>query len=71
MAQLPLAQAVLDALPNPLLILDGESNVVMVNSAAEDFFQSGSQVLLKASLDDLMPATSPVCLLYTSDAADE
>ena len=60
MAQLPLAQAVLDALPNPLLILDGESNVVMVNSAAEDFFQSGSQVLLKASLDDLMPATSPV-----------
>jgi two-component system nitrogen regulation sensor histidine kinase GlnL len=60
MAQLPLAQAVLDALPNPLLILDQESNVVMVNSAAEDFFQSGSQVLLKASLNDLMPATSPV-----------
>lgn len=60
MATLPLAQAVLDALPNPLVVLNAGNNVVMVNSSAEDFFQSGSQILLRLSLDDLMPSTSPV-----------
>lgn len=60
MGALPLAQAVLDALPNPLVVLDRTGNVVMVNSAAEDFFQAGSQVLLRLALHDLMPATSPV-----------
>jgi two-component system, NtrC family, nitrogen regulation sensor histidine kinase GlnL len=60
MTALPLAQAVLDALPNALLILDESNNVVMVNSSAEDFFQAGSQVLLRLGLHDLMPQTSPV-----------
>lgn len=60
MPSLPLAQAVLDALPNPLVILDARNNVVMVNSSAEDFFQVGSQVLLRLTFSDLMPQTSPV-----------
>jgi two-component system, NtrC family, nitrogen regulation sensor histidine kinase GlnL len=60
MTALPLAQAVLDALPNPLLVLDENGSVVMVNGSAEDFFQAGSQVLLRLTLNELMPQTSPV-----------
>jgi two-component system nitrogen regulation sensor histidine kinase GlnL len=60
MNELPFAQAVLDALPNPLVILDRNNTIVMVNSSAEDFFQAGSQVLLRLALKDIMPQTSPV-----------
>ena len=43
--QPPAAQVVLDAMPNPLLVLDSNDNICMVNTAAEDFFQSGAVVL--------------------------
>jgi two-component system, NtrC family, nitrogen regulation sensor histidine kinase GlnL len=59
-AKAPAAQAVLDALPNPMIVLDGADHVCMVNSAAEDFFQSGATVLLRYSLKDLVPFSSPV-----------
>jgi two-component system, NtrC family, nitrogen regulation sensor histidine kinase GlnL len=56
----PAAQAVLDAMPNPLIVLDGDDRICMVNAAAEDFFQSGASVLKRYTLQDLVPFSSPV-----------
>jgi len=49
----------IDALPNPLLVLDGEDHIHLANSAAEDFFQVGKTALLRAKFTDLMPLASP------------
>lgn len=49
----------IDALPNPLLVLDDKDRVHLVNSAAEDFFQVGKAALLRANFADLMPLASP------------
>jgi two-component system, NtrC family, nitrogen regulation sensor histidine kinase GlnL len=57
---LPAPQMVLDALPDPLVVLDADDRICMVNSAAEDFFQSGAQVLMRHGLSDLVPFSSPV-----------
>lgn len=56
----PAPQAILDALPNPLIVLDRADRICMVNSAAEDFFQSGATVLMRYTLQDLVPFSSPV-----------
>jgi two-component system, NtrC family, nitrogen regulation sensor histidine kinase GlnL len=56
----PAAQAVIDAMPNPLILLDSGDNICMVNAAAEDFFQSGATVLLRHKLSDIVPFSSPV-----------
>ena len=49
----------IDALPNPLLVLDDKDRVHLANSAAEDFFQAGKTALLRANFADLMPLASP------------
>ena len=56
----PAAQMVLDAMPNPLLVLDGGDYICMVNTAAEDFFQSGASVLRRYNINDIVPFSSPV-----------
>jgi two-component system, NtrC family, nitrogen regulation sensor histidine kinase GlnL len=56
----PVAQTVLDALPNPLIVLNANDRICMVNAAAEDFFQSGASVLMRYTLQDLVPFSSPV-----------
>jgi two-component system, NtrC family, nitrogen regulation sensor histidine kinase GlnL len=56
----PAAQTVLDAMPNPLIVLDSADRICMVNAAAEDFFQSGASVLMRYNLLDLVPFSSPV-----------
>ncbi len=48
-----------DALPNPVIILDEREHVVAVNTAAEDFFQASSTVLMRLSLPELVPFSSP------------
>ena len=57
---LPAPQLVLDALPDPLVVLDADDRICMVNSAAEDFFQAGAQILMRNGLSDLVPFSSPV-----------
>jgi len=49
----------IDALPNPLLVLDDKDHIHLANSAAEDFFQAGKATLLRSSFTDLMPLASP------------
>ena len=55
----PDSRLLVDALPNPLLVLDDKDRIHLVNSAAEDFFQAGKATLLRANFADLMPLASP------------
>ena len=46
----PLAKAVIDALPNPLIVLDEDEQICLANVAAENYFQASSNVLLRHKL---------------------
>jgi two-component system nitrogen regulation sensor histidine kinase GlnL len=50
----------LDALPNPVLVIDEEDAIRWVNAAAENFFQAGGNVLTRHRLADFVPFSSPV-----------
>ena len=58
-AAAPDLRLMFDALPNPVIILDDRDHVVAVNTAAEDFFQASSTVLMRRSLPELVPFSSP------------
>lgn len=55
----PDSKLLIDALPNPLLVLDDKDRIRLVNAAAEDFFQAGKVTLLRSNFADLMPLASP------------
>jgi len=55
-----LARAVVDALPNPLIVVDEDERICLANVAAESYFQSSSNFLLRHKLGDLVPFSSPV-----------
>jgi two-component system, NtrC family, nitrogen regulation sensor histidine kinase GlnL len=55
----PDVSILVDALPNPLLVLDDKDRIHFANSAAEDFFQAGKATLLRANFADVMPLASP------------
>jgi two-component system, NtrC family, nitrogen regulation sensor histidine kinase GlnL len=57
---LPSMRAIFDTLPNPLLILDADDKICMVNAATEDFFQGSMSVLQRQKLTDIVPFASPV-----------
>lgn len=59
----PNAEQILHALPDPVLVVDGEDNLVAMNAAAEQFFQSSQVVLLGSNLQDLIPHDSPILSL--------
>ena len=59
-AEAPMAKAVVDALPNPLIVIDEDERICMANVAAENYFQASSNVLLRHKLGDLVPFSSPV-----------
>jgi two-component system nitrogen regulation sensor histidine kinase GlnL len=54
-----LSRGVIEALPNPLFIVDGENRVCLVNGSCEDFFQASSAMLTRHKLEDLFPFASP------------
>ncbi|MCA3554908.1 ATP-binding protein [Aestuariivirga sp.] len=56
----PMPKAVVDALPNPLIVLDEACRIRLANVAAEDYFQASSNMLLRHKLSDLVPFSSPV-----------
>ncbi|MFM8745895.1 MAG: two-component system sensor histidine kinase NtrB [Aestuariivirga sp.] len=56
----PLARAVVDALPNPLIVIDDGERICLANAAAENYFQTSSNVLLRHRLGDVVPFSSPV-----------
>jgi two-component system, NtrC family, nitrogen regulation sensor histidine kinase GlnL len=56
---LPAISSIFEALPNPLLVLDAEDRICMANGTTEDFFQTSKTVLLRHTLNDIVPFSSP------------
>ena len=56
----PLPRMILDAIPNPLIVIDETDRVLLANAAAEGFFQTSSAMLQRLRLSDLVPFSSPV-----------
>ncbi|MGZ5988363.1 MAG: two-component system sensor histidine kinase NtrB [Rhizomicrobium sp.] len=57
------AALIAGALPMPLLVVGPEQQIVFVNPAAEQFFDSGAGLLLRQHLTDLVPFGSPLLQL--------
>lgn len=56
----PSANSILNALPHPVLFLNSDLEIRLMNQEAETFFQSSSTVLKGRSLSALLPFGSPV-----------
>ena len=51
----PLGEAILNALPNPVLLVAPDGKIVDANIAAESFFEISTQFLKRQSLQELVP----------------
>src|SRR5258708_27087048 len=56
-------EAILNALPNPVLLVAPEGRIVDANMAAESFFEISTQFLQRQSLKELVPFGSPLLAL--------
>jgi two-component system nitrogen regulation sensor histidine kinase GlnL len=63
-----LSTAVLQALPQPVIVIDEGRMIVFVNYAAETFFGASLSVLSRQKLDDLIAFGSPIVALAQSVA---
>src|SRR4029453_17693535 len=59
----PLGEAILNALPNPVLLVAPDGKIVDANMAAESFFEISTQFLKRQSLKELVPFGSPLLAL--------
>lgn len=57
------AEAVLNALPHPVLLVGETGSIGYANAAAEAFFDAGAQVLRRHALKDFVPYGSPLLTL--------
>ncbi len=57
------ADAILNALPNPVLLIAPDGKIVDANMAAESFFEISTQFLQRQSLKELVPFGSPLLAL--------
>ena len=64
------AQAILQAIPNPLIVLNEANAITFANMAAEQFFQTSLKMLQAMTITDIIPATSPVFGLISAVRAD-
>src|SRR6202140_5978578 len=55
--------AILHALPNPVLLVAPDGKIVDANMAAESFFEISTQFLQRQSLKELVPFGSPLLAL--------
>lgn len=58
--------AVLQALPQPVLVCAESGNIVFANYAAESFFQASMSILTRQKLSDFIPFDSPILGLIDS-----
>ena len=56
-------EAILNALPNPVLLIAPDGRIVDANIAAESFFEISTQFLRRQSLKELVPFGSPLLAL--------
>ena len=57
------SDAILNALPNPVLLIAPDGRIVDANIAAESFFEISTQFLQRQSLKELVPFGSPLLAL--------
>src|SRR5258708_26063788 len=57
------SDAILDALPNPVLLIGPDGKIVGANIATEAFFEISTQFLKRQSLKELVPFGSPLLAL--------
>src|SRR5579863_9105359 len=57
------AEIILNALPNPVLLIAPDGRIVDANMAAESFFEISAQFLQRQSLKELVPFGSPLLAL--------
>ena len=57
------SEAILNALPNPVLLIAPDDRIVDANMAAESFFEISTQFLQRQSLKELVPFGSPLLAL--------
>jgi two-component system nitrogen regulation sensor histidine kinase GlnL len=57
------SEAILNALPNPVLLVAPDGRIVDANIAAESFFEISTQFLRRQSLKELVPFGSPLLAL--------
>lgn len=57
---LQLPPAVLQSLPQPVVVCRADNSIVMVNYAAESFFAASASILIRQKLDDFIAFGSPV-----------
>jgi two-component system nitrogen regulation sensor histidine kinase GlnL len=57
------ADAVLDALPHPVIMISGDGRVANANAAAEAFFEASLPLLRRHTLNELVPFGSPLLAL--------
>src|ERR1700681_1135546 len=58
-----LAEAVLDALPHPVIMVAPDGKIASANAAAESFFEVSAPLLRRYLLQDLVPFCSPLLAL--------
>ena len=56
-------EAILNALPNPVIVIGPDGKIVDANIAAESFFEISTQFLKRQSLKELVPFGSPLLAL--------
>ena len=56
----PATALIASALPMPVLLVGPQQQLAFVNPAAEQFFDTGAGLLLKQTLDDIIPFGSPL-----------
>ena len=56
-------EAILNALADPVLVVDSDGRILLTNSAAEQFFQASAVMLAGRQLTELLPADSPLFTL--------
>ena len=62
---------VINSINFPILIIDKNKFILMVNPATEDFFKLSSKVLIKKSIEEILPFSSPVLSLIDSSIKKE
>src|SRR5690606_20263835 len=58
-----LAAQMLNALPHPVILVDGRGYVVAANDEAQTFFQASAAVLARHTVEQLVPFGSPLITL--------
>ena len=56
-------EAILNALPNPVLLVNPDGRIIDANMAAESFFEMSTQFLQRQSLKEVIPFGSPLLAL--------